>query len=238
MYKHRKTAYFILAIFLCTIALGTAVPQASAACQDINGHWAQNQIQFMIDQKIITGYPDNTFRPEKPITRAEFMVMTNKSFGFTGSTTINYSDVNSSDWFAADIATAKAAGYISGYGDGTIRPNQQISRQEVAEIIARILSLKPSNTALTLGRLTDNQHIASWSRDSVAANVERGYMSGYPDKSFKPTNSIKRAEAATILKNVYGKRPENITPNLHNRASCRVILTKLVPTDREWAAGY
>lgn len=179
MSNHKKMSHFILVIFICAIALGSTVPPASAACQDINGHWAQQQIEFMISQGIITGYPDNTFRPEQTITRAEFMVMTNKTFGFTGSTPINYRDVDSGDWFAIDIARARAAGYISGYEDGTIRPNQQISRQEAAVIIAKILSLKPSNTAIVLNRISDNKSIAAWARDSIAASLERGYIQGF-----------------------------------------------------------
>ena len=175
---------------------------AIAGCEDISGHWAKPQIEYLMAQNIISGYPDNTFRPENPISRAEFIVMTNKAFNFTASTTINYSDVKPNDWFAADIARAKAAGYISGYEDGTMKPKQNISRQEAATIVARILSLQPANVDTTLNKLSDGKELAGWSRDSIAAMVEKGYLKGYPDNSFKPANSIKRAEAAVLFKAV------------------------------------
>lgn len=181
---------------------------AAAGCQDIDGHWAEQSINFLIAQEIVKGYPDNTFKPENPISRAEFMVMTNKAFGFTATTTINYSDVKASDWFAPEIARAKAAGYISGYEDGTMRPNQQISRQEAASIISRILALTPANTEAALKQFSDSNTFANWSKQAIAAMVEKGYLKGYPDKTFKPANSIKRAEAAVILKAVYGQKLE------------------------------
>lgn len=206
MQKNRKISWFLTLVFIFSIIFSVPAVPVVAGCQDISGHWAKPQIEYLVAQKIINGYPDNTFRPENPISRAEFIVMTNKAFDFTASTAINYSDVKTTDWFVADIARAKAAGYISGYEDGTMKPNRHISRQEVASIVARILSLQPADTAATLQRFSDNKTIASWSRDSIAAMVENGYLKGYPDNTFKAANSIKRAEAAVILTAVLSRQ--------------------------------
>lgn len=200
MRKNRKISWILTVAFIFSIIFSLPAVPVVAGCQDISGHWAESQIEYLMAQKIISGYPDNTFKPENPISRAEFIVITNKAFNFSASTTFNYSDVKPTDWFAADIARAKAAGYISGYEDGTMKPNQQISRQEAASIVARILALTPADTTATLQGFSDNNTIANWSRDSIAAMVENGYLKGYPDNSFKPTNSIKRAEATVIFK--------------------------------------
>lgn len=208
MRKNRKISWFLTIAFIFSIIFSLPTAPAIAGCQDINGHWAKPQIEYLTAQNIISGYPDNTFRPENPISRAEFIVMTNKAFNFTASADINYSDVKPGDWFAADIARAKAAGYIAGYEDGTMKPKKQISRQEAATIIARILSLQPANVDTTLNKLSDGKKLASWSRNSIAAMVEKDYLKGYPDNSFKPTNSIKRAEAAVLFKAVLDNEQE------------------------------
>ncbi len=180
-----------------TIIAGFGAPQASAAnLNDISGHWAQSQIENLVSKDIIKGYPDNTFKPEKAITRAELAVIVNKAFSFTNTTDINFKDVKSADWFAPEIAKAKAAGYISGYPDGTMKPNQNISRQEAAVMIAKAAKLDTSTAAL---QFKDAATIGAWSRASIAAAVQAGYIKGYPDGKFLPLQSIKRAEAATII---------------------------------------
>ena len=211
MRKNRKLSWILTIAFVFSTIVSLPTFPVMAGCQDINGHWAKPQIEYLMAQKIINGYPDNTFKPENPISRAEFIVITNKAFNFSDSTAINYSDVNPTDWFAADIARAKAARYISGYEDGTMKPDQQISRQEAASIVARILALKSADTTATLQRFSDNETIANWSRDSIAAMVENGYLKGYPDNSFKPANSIKRAEAAVLFKIVLDRDQDDLT---------------------------
>ena len=70
------------------------------------------------------------------------MVLVNGAFGYTETVEIEYPDVADTDWFADTIKKAKAAGYISGYADGTMKPNNPISREEAATIIAKIKNLE------------------------------------------------------------------------------------------------
>jgi len=188
-------------MFVLTTMLGALPFQAAAAANvtDINGHWAQGQIQTMVDKGAIGGYPDNTFKPERITTRAEFISMTNRAFSFNETVEINYTDVESNDWFAPDIAKAKAAGYIAGYSDGSMKPNNSITRQEVAVIVANILELDTAGGTEALSKFTDAASIPAWSGNAIAAMVEAGYLSGYPDGTFKAANSTTRAVAAVIL---------------------------------------
>lgn len=188
----------VLLVFMFTIFTWVVIPQAEAASSfnDINQHWAQSQIENMAGKSIISGYPDGTFQPEKTITRAEFMTMVNKAFALTGTTAINFSDVKSNDWFAAEVAKAKAAGYVSGYQDGTMKPGQEISRQEAAVMIAKAAKLDTNTNTLAFN---DASIIGSWAAGSVAAMVKANYIKGYPDNTYRPLNFIKRAEAAVIL---------------------------------------
>jgi hypothetical protein len=205
--KKKLLSVIIALMFMLTIA-AVAVPQAEAAVTltDINGHWAQTQIQNMVDKGVINGYPDGSFKPENSITRAEFMVMINRANGFTGSGTTQFSDVKSTDWFASEIAKATAAGYINGYPDGSMKPNANISRQEAAVMIAKAAKLDVS-TVGDLSKFSDAAGIATWSKAYIAACVKASFINGYPDGTFKAVNNIKRSEAAVIVANTMTVAP-------------------------------
>ncbi|MEN6463098.1 MAG: S-layer homology domain-containing protein, partial [Syntrophomonas sp.] len=199
MHKNRIVSSFMLVMFLFAIAFGAGAPQTFAAgtnLTDVNGNWAQSQIENLAGKGIISGYTDNTFKPANNITRAEFMVIVNRAFSYTNSASVSFKDVKSTDWFAGEVAKASAAGYISGYQDGTMKPNQNITRQEVASIMTRILKLDTSNSTVTF---KDAKDIPAWSVNAVAAMAKAGLIKGYPDGTFKAINPITRGEVAAIV---------------------------------------
>ena len=199
MQKSKRISWLLAVIFVFTTMLGAVPSKAVAAdLSDISNHWAKSQIESLIIQGVVTGYPDNTFKPDNTISRAEFITMTNRAFSFTSTTEMNYTDVPASEWYAPEIAKAKAAGYIAGYDDGTMRPDAQISRQEVAKILSVILKLDSSSDS-AVNRFSDAASIPAWSRGYVAAMVKAGYITGYSDGTFKASNAINRAEATVIL---------------------------------------
>ncbi|NMC27779.1 MAG: hypothetical protein GYA42_06485 [Syntrophomonadaceae bacterium] len=206
MLKSKRISLFVAVLLFLTIIMGSRVPIAQAAVElsDISDNWAFSQIFYLVDKGIVAGYADGTFRPNNPISRAEFITITNRAFGFANTSAIQYTDVRNSDWFYGEIAKAKAAGYIAGFSDGSMRPNSQISRQEVAAIMARVLNLDTT----VPGELSfvDADSIPDWSRNAIAAMVKGGYISGYPDGKFRPTNAISRAEAAVIISLSIGNR--------------------------------
>ncbi len=164
---------------------------------DIENHWAKSEIESWIEKGLIEGYSDGTFRPDNNITRAEFMTLINRAFGYIKEDTVGFSDVSSDDWFYSEVAKAKAAGYISGYPDGTMKPNNPISRQEVASIIVRMLGLEENTKAAE--NFVDYGKIPAWSRGYVGAVSVVNIMKGYPDGTFKAEDFIKRAEAVIAL---------------------------------------
>lgn len=166
---------------------------------DIAGHWAEKQISEWVDKGLAKGYPDGTYKPDTTITRAEFITLVNKVFGFNNSSEVGFSDVKSTDWFYGEIAKGKAAGYISGYEDGTIKPNNRISRQEAAAMLAKALNINTSGDFEVINRFLDAGNIPQWSKGAIADIVEKGFMSGYPDQTFKPERPITRAEAISTL---------------------------------------
>lgn len=193
--------FFLLGIFL-TGSLCLAKPACAASFSDIAGHWAAPVITQAVTDGLIKGYPDGTFKPDRGVTRAEFVAMINSAFQVpkSGRTLPPFKDVKSSDWFAPAVTAVVDAGYVNGYPDGTFRPQQAITRQEAATLLAGLLRLEDG------GKLdfSDAGQIGDWARPGVAGLVAKGLISGYPDGSFRPGRTITRAEAAVIVNNARG----------------------------------
>ena len=168
---------------------------------DVEGHWAKDDIYEFVENTYIDGYEDGTFRPNNPISRAEFIKLVNKVFKLTKTDLVNFTDVDSRDWYFYDLCVANKAGYIDGYEDGTFRPNNPISREEAAKIIATYKNIKDS-THDKVGNFTDRQDISDWAIDSIEGVVENGYMNGYLEGNISPKNNITRAESVTMLNRI------------------------------------
>lgn len=190
----KKIIALVTVLSICIASFSISAFGAS----DISGHWASEAIQEWLDKGLANGYPDGSFKPNENITRAEFMSLVNKSFDFTAEEEISYSDVSESKWYYNVVKATKAAGYLTGYPDGTIKPEELITRQEAAVIIAAVKGLESNVNGAN--DLTDATEMASWSKGAIGAVVEAGYMSGYKDKTFKASNYIKRGEVITVLK--------------------------------------
>ncbi|WP_373598175.1 N-acetylmuramoyl-L-alanine amidase [Paraclostridium bifermentans] len=173
------------------IAIDEKVPVFS----DISGHWAEQQILDFVDKGYINGYGDGTFKPDNQITRAEFVKVVNKVFGFTNVSGENFTDVNPEDWYYNDVCIGINKGYINGYGDDTFRPNAPITREEAAKIISTVLNTKGD------GNLTfvDSNEISDWAKPHVDALSDNGIINGYGDGTFRPINNVTRAESVKML---------------------------------------
>jgi len=177
----------------------------AAVPPDVEGHWAERRIAGWLERDLASGYPDGTFRPENHITRAEFMILANKAFGFTAGAGVHFSDVSPTDWFYQEVGRAVAVGYISGYRDGTVRPGFKISRQEAAAILFRLLDLQAADGSPGARRgFEDAGDVPEWSGRFIDAVVAGGYMNGYPDGTFRPAAPITRAEAIAVLDRAAG----------------------------------
>lgn len=168
---------------------------------DYEGHWAENSIKSWVDKGYAKGYDDGNFKPDNEITRAEFVSLVNRSFEFTTGVAISYTDVAETHWAYTEFERANAAGYIAGFEDGTLRPSHEITRQEVAAIISRLLDLEAAPTSEKLIALDDASQIPGWSKGVVGAVVDKGYMNLRDDNSFAPTLPATRAEVVSALDN-------------------------------------
>ncbi len=168
---------------------------------DIDGHWAETAIEELTAQGSIGGYPDETFRPDRPITRAEFVSVLVKALDLpsTDSSTA-FSDIEN-HWARDDINIAVANGFINGYNDNTFKPDDPITREQMANIIVKAAKLEVSSEESSFA---DNDDISPWVRGSVTAAVDNGLMGGYPDNTFNPRGQATRAEAVTVIMKLIG----------------------------------
>ncbi|KWX89025.1 hypothetical protein AMQ83_03105, partial [Paenibacillus riograndensis] len=166
---------------------------------DIQGHWAETDIQEWLDKGLATGYPDHTFRPGAEISRGEFVALVNRAFKFTETGTIGFKDLKQTNWAYIEVQRAIAQGYISGFNDNTFRSGKQITRQETAVILSRLLKL--DNTVQTVAvPAKDANLIPEWSKSAISYLLDKGIMSSDPDGRFQPQREMTRAESVVVIK--------------------------------------
>ncbi|MDF2814597.1 MAG: hypothetical protein K0Q81_797, partial [Paenibacillus sp.] len=172
---------------------------ADDSTSDLDGHWAEEVLNRWVAAGNIQGYNEGTFGPDRLITRGELAALINRSFSFAEKEELAFTDLASTDWAYGDLSKAVQAGYLKGYGDGTIRAKNPVSRQEAATIVARLLGIEGDKEDNAAEAFTDSSTIAKWSKAAVGELFQRKIITGYVDGSFKPLSSITRAEAVVIL---------------------------------------
>ncbi|MBD3921787.1 S-layer homology domain-containing protein [Paenibacillus sp. PR3] len=191
----------------------TAAPKVSASIaitpikevkpinfSDLNGHWAKAAIERAAALGITSGYPDGTFRPSNKVTRAEFTTMITRAFTLKSATGITPEFADAAklpQWAKTAIAEAAAAGIVTGYADGTFRPNQLITRTEMTAILVRVLDLQLNAQAKPT--FADTNQIAVWAQPSIVAAVNAGIIKGTGGNNFSPKSNASRAESVTII---------------------------------------
>jgi hypothetical protein len=168
--------------------------------KDYEGHWAQATIEKWLNEGRVSGYPDGSYKPDNKVTRAEFVKMVNGIIDYSKVSDIKFNDVPESEWYYKDVRIAQSTGYISGYSLSEFGPNDYITREQAASILARVQYLK--NNSAGTDKFSDNNSLSSWAVEAVGATSEAGFISGYVDGSFRPQKSLTRAEAITMLDNV------------------------------------
>ncbi|MBP1926252.1 hypothetical protein J2Z76_002117 [Sedimentibacter acidaminivorans] len=182
---------------------------------DINGHWAESRIKEASKIGFVTGYQDGTFKPDKTVTRAEFATLLNNAMNNNDSIQIYLKDIKKSDWYYNQIEKAVAVGYFSGYEDNTFRPNNPITRQEVAKVISNAITTgNIDGDGATL--LSDYNLIQDWAKNSVNIAYNKSYIMGYPNKTYMPSKALTRAEAVKIIYEVLDNENIELGFNITN----------------------
>lgn len=168
-------------------------------------YWAAKAIAVMTNQQLISGYNDNTFRPEKPISREEVASLFSNLISGESSVMLSssFKDITSDRWSANAIERVAQLNIISGYGDNTYRPEQFMSRQEFAVITDNYIHYLGYTTddqaAMDAVHYNDQKFIASWAQTAVRELAALGFLHYQPRLLFNPEKYITRAEATEIM---------------------------------------
>jgi hypothetical protein len=179
---------------------------------DIEGHWAQSNIERALALGIVNGYGNGVFRPDNKISRVELVAMLARALGWEAeaqdvSGALGFADAEAiPSWARLAVAGAVASGIIRGYEDGTFRPGSLTNRSELAAIAAKSLKLPMAASKEGLA-FSDADQIPAWASEYVSAVYEAGVMRGRSASRFAPLGTVTRAEAAVLILNVkdYGR---------------------------------
>jgi len=176
-------------------------PGGPVAFKDVPAnYWAKTYIEALASQNIIAGFPDGSFKPNDPVTRAQFATIVTKALTPpTKRTAIKFKDVASNFWAYAAIQSAYQSEFVSGYPDGTFKPQQQIPRVQALVALANGLGLTASNQNV-LSFYTDAAQIPNYAMAPVAAATARQLVINYPTvKQLNPNRQATRAEVAAFV---------------------------------------
>lgn len=190
------------------IAINPPVEVGEApAFEDIaNKTWAVNAINKLASLGIVSGVTPTLFCPDNNMTRGDFCVLITRLLGLEGGTSAApFSDVSQSSYYSSAIGAAVEAGIAQGYGDGTFKPSQYITRQEMFVLIAKTYEAFGADISADLSvldKFADGSEVADWAAPYAAFLVENGIVNG-TDGKINPNVAITRAESAVLLSNVY-----------------------------------
>ncbi len=187
---------------------GAAAPIVSAFEDVPDGYWASCDINSLTANNIIAGYPDRTFKPNLPISRAEMATLAVKGLNLNDDVTCAnnmFSDVSPNHWANKTIAKAVANGLMAGYPNNTFKPNQPISRAEAFSIMAKGINCPMDECKANeiISHYCDGNTVPNWAKIPVAKVIETGAISEFPSPNeIAPNKDASRAEIASMLENV------------------------------------
>ncbi|MDR0813093.1 MAG: S-layer homology domain-containing protein [Oscillospiraceae bacterium] len=164
--------------------------------------WYAKYVKWAAENSVVTGYPDNTFRPNNTMTRAEFVQVLYSLAGKPSvAATTAFTDVKSGDWYIKAVSWAVESGITSGVGNGEFSPGGSVTREQAVAFLYKYAKANGDNAdysgvALTF---TDKADISGWAIPAVQWSAANKIVSGYPDGTFGPQNTATRAEVVTIL---------------------------------------
>ncbi|WP_276355702.1 immunoglobulin-like domain-containing protein [Cohnella caldifontis] len=179
--------------------------QSAGNFADLQNHWSAPYAERLIGMDVLSGYPDRTFRPETPVTRAQIAVMLTKALMLTPSASgARFADDAAVPaWAKSAVSAVTEAGFMHGDGSGgsvRVRANDTVTRAEMAVLMANVLhAYKVGSGMASAASFQDNEFIPAWARASVDAAAAANVLTGFEDGSFRPGSAVTRAEAAAMI---------------------------------------
>lgn len=192
----RIIANMLLAVVLVCGLAGPLTPKAEAAS------WMDPYLQKVVDWGVMRGDIHGNLDADRAITRAEFVSMVNRAYGYDQMAQAPFKDIALKNWYYEDICIGWNTGYFAGTSPTTASPLMALSREQAAVLIGHNMMLQ-QDTGEALG-FADSRQCADWSRHMVQAMSKEGVISGSPNGNFYPKRSVTRGEVAVMLVKAIG----------------------------------
>ena len=181
-------------------------------------HWAFEYIADLAERGVIDGYDDGSFKPERTVSRAEWAKIMVDAAGVTVNDDGIYFNDMSNHW--ANKYVNAAMNYLTGYADGSYRPDQTAVREDVTVAMVKLKGYDMSEVDYSvLSNFTDNDSISSYAKAYVAMAISKDLINGFEDNTFRGQDTLTRAEAATLLYRAFQKGSEDKVTDLSSVAS-------------------
>ncbi|MGM9927457.1 MAG: S-layer homology domain-containing protein [Bacillus sp. (in: firmicutes)] len=165
-------------------------------------HYAYSAVQTLTNQNIISGYNDGTFRPDQSVTRGQAAAIINRVLKRTSQQTNSFTDVSSSHTFAKDIEAIKELGIINGFPDGTFRPNDTMTRAQMAVIVKNAFSLnKDKITSSAANDVYQDISSSYWAYEAIITMNIIDSTSVFKTSHYRPTDKATRADFSAAVYN-------------------------------------
>lgn len=193
----------IVALFLALTTFTTsafAIPSTGQPFDDVTANQKYaDSIWFLKDNSVVQGYSDGTYRPENPLTRAEFMkiIILGTGLEVPNATSSPFSDVAMDEWYTNYIAFGNSKGYIEGYSDGTFRPNQAINKVEALKILGELVMWNFSSNPQPPNPYTDT-NLNEWYGKYLSYAINHNIIDDTGSK-YEPSTPITRGQMAEYI---------------------------------------
>lgn len=198
----RKMGKKVIACMIALVMLfQVMIPSLSAqagAIKDIDHHWAKKEITALVQQGIISGYEDGTFRPNAVVTRGQFVAFLVRALDLPEGTS-NFKDVSKTSKLYKEISAAKQAGIIQGTLDGYAHPNQNITRADAAVMIDRAMQIKGSYVETAPLNFVDQNQIPKYAKESISRMAYYKIILGTNDNKIEASATATRAQSAVFI---------------------------------------
>lgn len=172
---------------------------------DMESHWARDAVHALASKQIVSGVDGVRFAPGETVTRAQFAVMLAAALGLPESETAAFRDVASGTWYSGAVGAAAQYSLVNGYDDGTFRPGERITREQMMALMMRAYRMAAPGAgtpAAELAAYHDADRVSGWAADDVRAAVALGIAQGQPGGMLAPQGTATRAEAAQMIVNL------------------------------------
>lgn len=223
--------------------LPTLQPPSEFGLTDIAGHWAQPFIEGMVSKNILSGFPDGTFRPGDPLTRAQYAVILTQAFDLPEVRSgLTFGDVELNFWGYDAVMKAVKMGFLSGFPDRTFRPGWNLTRVQAIVALVGGLNLEGGHTDILMD-YRDRAQIPTYATNAIATATEQKLVVNYPDiNQLEPMRDITRAEVCAIVYQALVDRGEADPISSPYIVAFRQSVLPRFPefhdAQNHWAAGF